>query len=89
MKHYVYVIYSSVGDCYYRGYSTQPNVRLEQHLAGESRFTSKYNDWELKHIEIFDTKREALQREKGLKKYSKSQLISLFNTPKNEIDKMG
>lgn len=85
---YVYIIYSKAGDCYYKGFSENPIKRLAQHNNAESRYTSKFSDWEIVHIEIFTTKKEALIREKGLKKYSKSQIQELVKTTKNKIDSL-
>ena len=90
MNHYyVYIIYSSVGDCYYRGFSENPVNRLLQHNNAESRFTSKYNDWKLVYVEQFVNKREALIREKGLKKYSKTQIRDLIPLPRNIVTRFG
>ena len=86
---YVYIIYSSIEDCYYKGFSENPKARLLQHNQGESRYTSKSSDWQLIYIECFETKREALIREKGLKKYSKSQIQDLIKSSKNIISNFG
>jgi putative endonuclease len=83
---FVYVIFSTTGDIYYRGYSENPLNRLEQHRTGQSRYTSKFADWDLVYVECFETKREALIREKGIKKYSKAQIKNLVESPKNRID---
>jgi putative endonuclease len=82
---YVYVIYSKSADCYYKGFSENPIKRLHQHNQAESSYTSKFSDWELIHLELFQTKKEALIREKGLKKYSKIQMQELIKSPKNKI----
>ncbi len=84
-KFFVYIIYSSRGDCYYKGFSENPFRRLEQHTNAESRYTSKYDDWILVYIEEFASKREALIREKSLKKYSKSQILDLLKSTKNKM----
>ena len=90
MSHYfVYIIYSSLGDCYYKGFSENPENRLLQHNNQESRYTSKCNDWKLVYLEIFNTKRDALIREKGLKKYSKAQVLELIKSSKNNIRPVG
>ncbi|MDH4472967.1 MAG: GIY-YIG nuclease family protein [Fluviicola sp.] len=83
--YFVYIIYSQSGDCYYKGFSENPEKRLLQHNNKESRYTSKHCDWILIYLERFETKREALIREKGLKKYSKMQIGELIKSPKNII----
>ncbi len=84
-KYFVYIIYSSFCDSYYRGYSTQPEKRLKQHNEGESRYTKNKGPWILVFLQFFVTKREALIREKKIKKYSRSQIIQLIESPKNEL----
>jgi putative endonuclease len=81
--YFVYIIYSQSGDCYYRGFSENPEKRLLQHNNQESLYTSRHGDWTIIYLERFETKREALIREKGLKKYSKIQIRELIKSPKN------
>ena len=83
MKHYVYIIYTKKFDKYYKGYTLNPEKRLEQHNNKESRYTSSFTPWNLVYLEIFTTKKEALIREKALKKFSKHSLINLIKSPKN------
>jgi putative endonuclease len=63
-----YIIYSSSLDVYYVGYTADIVVRLAQHNTGISTFTSKANDWVLKHTEPFSTRDEAAARERKIKK---------------------
>ncbi len=81
--YYVYIIYSQSGGCYYRGFSENPEKRLLQHNNKESHYTRKHCDWTLIYLERFQTKKEALIREKGLKKYSKMQIGELIKSQKN------
>ncbi|TXK71668.1 endonuclease [Mesonia sp. HuA40] len=85
MKYFVYIIYSESYDSYYRGYSTQPEQRLKQHNEDKGRFTKNKGPWNLVFLQSFSTKREALIRERKIKKYSKSQIIQLIASTKNEI----
>jgi len=85
MKHYVYILYSDFYDKYYKGYTTQPLIRLAQHNRGESRYTRNFVPWRMVYLESFSSKREALHRERNLKKYSKAQIKSLLTSPINEI----
>jgi putative endonuclease len=86
---YTYIIYSEVFDKYYKGFSTNPKQRLIQHNLGESKFTSYFGPWILVHIEIYPNKKEALIREKKIKKYSKAQIIELSNSHLNKINELG
>ena len=71
------------------GFSTNPKQRLIQHNLGESKFTSNFGPWKLVHVEIYTTKKDALIREKKLKKYSKAQIIELSNSQLNKINELG
>ena len=64
----VYILYSCEADKYYIG-STADNIseRLRRHLSDHGGFTSRAKDWALVYSEIFDTRTEALKREKELK----------------------
>jgi putative endonuclease len=83
--HYTYIIQSLKDQSFYKGYSANPLSRLHQHNNFESKYTSAKVPWKLVHIEIFDTKREALIREKVLKKYSHFQLEALITSNKNKL----
>ena len=85
--HYVYIIYAIDDDKYYKGYSTRPYSRLEEHNLGLSRYTKHFRPWELVYIKSYDTKREALTRERSLKKYSKLQIRELIASSSNEVKK--
>jgi putative endonuclease len=86
--YYVYIIYSASTGKYYKGYTTSPEKRLEQHNSGESRYTRHFVPWVLVYVEIFDEKTEALKREISIKKYSKSQVEDLIAGSKNQISKI-
>ena len=83
MKFYVYIIYSNKFDKYYKGFTQDVQKRLENHNSGKSRYTKNFLPWELVFLQSFETKTEALIREKKLKKYSKTQIIELINSNKN------
>ena len=83
--YFVYIIYSKQSDIFYRGHSENPSKRLEQHNNKESRYTSNKGPWELVFLESKKTKKEAIIREKSLKKYSKQQIRELILSAKNEL----
>ena len=83
--YFVYIIYSSIGDCYYKGFSVNPKKRLISHKKGESSYTSKFSDWKLVYCEYYSDKSAALKREKSLKKYSKVQLLELIKSSRNKL----
>jgi len=65
--HFVYIIYSKIRDRYYIGSTSNITLRLEKHNTNHSGFTGKTGDWILKFHESFQTKTEALAREKQIK----------------------
>jgi len=76
---YVYIIQSQKDKSFYKGFSTNPLIRLAQHNNKEAAYTSYKVPWALVHIEIYDNKPVALKREKVLKKYSRLQIEQLNN----------
>ena len=89
MPFFVYIIQSQKDNSYYKGFSENPKQRLEQHNNGESQYTSAKLPWTLVYIEELPTKRDALIREKTLKKYSHSQIEKLRATIKNIVQTVG
>ena len=68
MNFYVYVLYSSRFDQIYIGYSRDVQGRLLSHnkLATKG-WTIRFRPWSLIHQEGFQTKAQAMKREKELK----------------------
>ena len=87
MGYFVYIIQSDLDHSYYKGFSENPQERIVYHNLGKSRYTATKLPWHMVYIEEMDTKRDALIREKSLKKYSHSQIISLIHSSKNILTK--
>jgi putative endonuclease len=85
---YVYIIYSESSDKYYKGFSGNVSLRIQQHNLGESAYTKNFTPWILVHVEIYGSKTEALIREKKVKKYSKLQIKELLNSKLNKISEI-
>ncbi|MDR9449226.1 MAG: GIY-YIG nuclease family protein [Psychroflexus sp.] len=67
-EHVVYVLKSLKHPKHYVGYSTNLISRFKSHNhLGKKGFTTRYRPWCIVHIEFFDSKKEALKREKFLK----------------------
>ena len=62
-----------------------PLLRLERHNNGESIYTRTKTPWEIVYLELKDSKKEALIREKSLKKYSHEQIQQLIISSKNYL----
>ena len=85
MKCSVYILYSLLLDRYYIGHTCEDiAMRLKKHLMNHKGFTSKAKDWKVVYTESYDTKREAIQREKQIKNWkSRKKIVELI---KNYLD---
>ncbi len=81
--HYVYIIQSEFDESYYKGYSENPIVRLSFHNKGLSPYTSVKVPWKLVAVFSFASKKEALQKEKKIKKYNTRSLQALIASKQN------
>ena len=64
----VYVLYSLKHNKIYIGFTSDLEARLLSHnTLSKKGYTVKFRPWELLHKEIFETKKEATDREKQLK----------------------
>ncbi len=82
----VYILYSEKLDKFYIGFTGDDmNIRLSKHLANHSGFTNKAKDWVIVFTELFNTKQEAMLREKQLKNWkSKKRIQDLINRSSTE-----
>ncbi|WP_442786040.1 GIY-YIG nuclease family protein [Marinifilum sp. D737] len=79
----VYILQSQLDQSYYIGYTSNIENRLTYHNQGRSRYTRKKIPWVLMYSEKYNSKRDALIREKFLKKQKSrvfiEELISSSN----------
>jgi len=64
----VYVIRSTVNGMYYVGFTDDIDRRMMEHNEGMSKFTRRGRPWTLMFTEQFETRREAMMREREIKK---------------------
>jgi putative endonuclease len=65
---YVYILFSELSGKTYTGYSQDPEQRLLSHNELSNKgWTISYRPWKIIHIEAFETKADAMKREKFLK----------------------
>ncbi|MBK8610379.1 MAG: GIY-YIG nuclease family protein [Chitinophagaceae bacterium] len=83
--HYVYIRQSQKDNSFYKGFSENPYQRLHQHNNGESPYTSSKVPWVLACLLEFDSKTEALIKERKLKKYSNASLNALIRSSQNKL----
>jgi len=67
-SYYTYILQSEKDSSYYIGYSGDPVRRLEKHNAAGKGYTASKQPWRLVYTEEFETKTEAIQRERFLKR---------------------
>jgi len=68
MNHFVYVLYSPTFDQVYIGYSKDVDARFLSHnKLAKKGWTIRFRPWTLVHTEAFESKKEAMAREKQLK----------------------
>ena len=89
MPYYVYIIQSKVDGSFYKVFSEDPYKRPEQHNNGDGRYTSAKAPWTLVCLLEFNTKADALIKEKKLKKYSSASLKALIASAQNLLLRNG
>ena len=79
MQYSVYILYSVSCDVYYKGFSVDVEKRLQDHLLGKSKFTSRVRDWVLLYQKTFDSKTAALIEERRLKKLNRTSIEKIIS----------
>jgi putative endonuclease len=64
---YAYILQSKSHSTYYYGSSQDVDKRLKEHNAGKVRYTKGRRPWKLHYTEEFETRPEAVQRERFFK----------------------
>jgi putative endonuclease len=79
MSYYVYIIRCKDGS-YYTGHTKDAKKRFEVHKKGRgARYTRMHEPEELVYVELFESRSEAIRRERKIKTYThnkKSDLIA-------------
>jgi putative endonuclease len=78
MNFYTYVIYSKKFNRFYKGHCQDLNDRIKQHNQGQTRSTRPFIPWELIWHETFNTREEAIKREKYLKTAAGRRFLKKF-----------
>ena len=85
MEYYVYIIQSEQTGGYYKGFTSYPVLRLEEHNKGLSQYTSNKGPWKMVYLEKMPDKKAALIREKQLKRTNTNYLRWLINQQFNIV----
>ena len=81
---WVYILFSTRIQKTYVGFTSNLELRIASHNEfGKKDWTSKHRPWTLIHSEIFDSKTEAMAREKFLKSGKGRVWIKELLTSKN------
>ena len=67
MAYFTYVIYTKKHNRFYKGQCGNLKRRLKDHNAGYNKSTKPYIPWEIVYFEEFETRKEAIKREKYFK----------------------
>jgi putative endonuclease len=67
MTYFIYILRSEMDGSFYVGYTANLEARVWEHNEGRTGYTSKKRPWRLIYSEQFETKTEALKREKFIK----------------------
>ena len=69
MEFYTYILHNLKHDKFYIGQTNDSDKRTAEHNLGLSNYTSKYDgEWKLVYREIFNSRSEAVKRERFLKR---------------------
>jgi putative endonuclease len=76
----VYILYSQKIDRFYIGFSSDVHQRLLKHNRVSKGFSNTGKPWILVYQEVFQNKKEAMNRERQLKKWkNRERLLNLIN----------
>ena len=67
MKYHSYVLRSLKNGLLYKGSTSNIENRIKDHNAGRVTFSSKHTPWEIVILELHDSMRNAMKREKWYK----------------------
>ena len=80
MPFYVYILLCRDGS-FYTGYTKNLDERAKLHESGKgARYTRTHKPERVAYVELFDSRVEAMKREKEIKKLSHQQKLNLINS---------
>jgi putative endonuclease len=81
-KFFVYILRSTGHDKHYIGQTQNLDIRFKFHNSSQARWTKRFQPWDLVHTEEFNTRSEAMKREKELKKHKSIKQFLNINSIK-------
>lgn len=80
MPYYVYILLCRDGS-YYTGYTKDVEYRVKQHKKGQgARYTRMREPEKMVYVEVFNSRSEAMKREREIKSMSHSEKQRLANS---------
>lgn len=80
MTYYVYVILCVDGS-FYTGYTKNIDTRVKLHESGKgARYTKMHKPQKVAYLELFESRAQAMKREKQIKKLTHQQKLNLVNS---------
>ncbi len=85
-RYYVYIISNRYRTVFYTGMTNDLERRIWEHKSGEgSTFTSRYRVTDLLYYEEYSQVKEAISREKQLKRWGRQKKLDLIKTLNPEM----
>ena len=78
MSYFVYILQSEKDDSYYIGHTNDLKGRVERHNQGRSAYTRNRGPWKLICHECFESRAEAMRRERELKAKKDRHYVDLL-----------
>jgi putative endonuclease len=79
----VYVVLCTDGS-FYTGYTKNIDTRIKLHESGKgARYTKMHKPQKVAYIELFESRAQAMKREKQIKKLTHQQKLKLVNSRSN------
>jgi putative endonuclease len=84
MSFYVYILLCTDGS-FYTGYTKDLDVRTKQHQNGKgAKYTKSRKPDRVAYVELFDSRSNAMKREREIKKLSHQQKLDLASSQSNK-----
>ncbi len=79
MRCYIYILYNVVHDKFYIGQTYSLSKRIVEHQTGKGQYTSRYSgDWKFVYYESYQSRAEAMRRERQLKRLKSKEYLKRF-----------
>jgi len=74
-KFFVYILQSLKDFSYYVGQCDDLDKRMSKHFDGLSKYTSSKRPWRLRYFEVYNSRTDALKRERAIKNMKSRKYI--------------